>query len=94
MLFGINNAVTSHMNEIHSKLELQFSIMQNEVKRRDDIITNLQNKLRKLELKAISTKSRKRDKTESFSDEEGLKSDENNSESSGELLFMVCGENL
>lgn len=52
ILSGINNVIRTHMNEIHSKFESQFSSMAMEVERRDALIAHLQSKLRTLESNA------------------------------------------
>jgi len=52
ILSGINHVIKTHMNEMHSKFETQFSSMAGEVRRRDAIIAQLQLKLRSIEGKS------------------------------------------
>ncbi|XP_037939496.1 uncharacterized protein LOC119672499 isoform X2 [Teleopsis dalmanni] len=48
VLCGINNLIKSHITEIHAKFETQFAILENEVKKRDTIISKLEIKLKKI----------------------------------------------
>lgn len=98
ILNGINNVIRTHINEIHSKFESQFSNMAMEVERRDALIAHLQSKLRTLELNVSSASSGRRktnrDKLTSHCSEgavtEDLNIEDNSSSgSSAELLFMV-----
>ncbi|KAM7348990.1 cyclic nucleotide-gated ion channel-like isoform 4-T10 [Cochliomyia hominivorax] len=93
---GINNVIRTHINEIHSKFESQFSSMAMEVEKRDALIAQLQSKLRTLEMNVSSSSSRRktnRDKMPSHCSDGGivedLNADDNSSSgSSAELLFM------
>ncbi|XP_065364545.1 uncharacterized protein Cngl [Calliphora vicina] len=95
ILNGINDVIRTHINEIHSKFESQFSNMAMEVERRDAFIAHLQSKLRNLELNVSSSSRRKanREKLSSQCSEVGAAEDRNvednsSSGSSAELLFM------
>lgn len=55
ILSGINHVIKTHMNEMHSKFETQFSSMAGEVRRRDAIIAQLQLKLRSIEGKSTGS---------------------------------------
>ncbi|XP_037823475.1 uncharacterized protein LOC119611809 isoform X3 [Lucilia sericata] len=95
ILNGINNVIRTHINEIHSKFETQFSSMAMEVERRDALIAHLQSKLRTLELHVASAGRRKanREKMTSQCADGGTVEDPNiednsSSGSSAELLFM------
>ncbi|XP_046801311.1 uncharacterized protein LOC111687923 isoform X3 [Lucilia cuprina] len=95
ILNGINNVIRTHINEIHSKFETQFSSMAMEVERRDALIAHLQSKLRTLELNVSSSGRRKanREKMTSQCTDGGAVEDPNiednsSSGSSAELLFM------
>ncbi|XP_032295766.1 uncharacterized protein Cngl isoform X3 [Drosophila virilis] len=90
---GINHVIKTHMNEMHSKFESQFSNMAGEVRRRDAIIAQLQLKLRSIEQKstmATPTRRIKREKLPQLSvdDDEPAEQDNSSSGSSAELLFM------
>lgn len=95
ILSGINQVIKTHMNEMHSKFETQFSSMAGEVRRRDAIIAQLQLKLRAIEQKstvaALTTRRLKREKLSQLSvdDDEPGEQDNSSSGSSAELLFMV-----
>ncbi|XP_068159398.1 uncharacterized protein Cngl isoform X3 [Drosophila tropicalis] len=99
ILSGINHVIKTHMNEMHSKFETQFSSMAGEVRRRDAIIAQLQLKLRTIEQKsttssssaaALITRRQKREKMSQISvdDDEPCEDDNSSSGSSAELLFM------
>ncbi|KAM8719147.1 hypothetical protein ACLKA7_011799 [Drosophila subpalustris] len=93
ILSGINEVIKTHMNEMHSKFETQFSSMAGEVRRRDAIIAQLQLKLRTIEQKSTSASSSRRLKREKLSqisvdDDEPGEQDNSSSGSSAELLFM------
>lgn len=87
--------IKTHMNEMHSKFESQFSNMAGEVRRRDAIIAQLQLKLRSIEQKPTMPSTTRRIKREklpqlSVDDDEPAEQDNSSSGSSAELLFMVC----
>ncbi|KAL7745672.1 hypothetical protein ACLKA6_009879 [Drosophila palustris] len=93
ILSGINQVIKTHMNEMHSKFETQFSSMAGEVRRRDAIIAQLQLKLRTIEQKSTAASSSRRLKREKLSqisvdDDEPGEQDNSSSGSSAELLFM------
>lgn len=96
ILNGINNVIRTHINEIHSKFEAQFSSMTVEVEKRDALIAHLQSKLKTLELNASFSSRRKtnREKMSGQCSEGGAAEnpnveDNSSSGSSAELLFMV-----
>ncbi|TMW45350.1 hypothetical protein DOY81_009570, partial [Sarcophaga bullata] len=95
ILSGINNVIRTHINEMHSKFESQFSSMAMEVERRDALIAHLQTKLRTLELNILTSNRRnlKREKnldpnTEGCTGVDLIGEDSSSSGSSAELLFM------
>ncbi|XP_017852468.1 platelet binding protein GspB isoform X2 [Drosophila busckii] len=95
ILSGINQVIKTHMNDMHSKFETQFSTMAGEVRRRDAIIAQLQLKLRAIEQKPTtsSTALMRRQRREKHSqisvdDDEPNEQDNSSSGSSAELLFM------
>ncbi|XP_075154778.1 cyclic nucleotide-gated ion channel-like [Haematobia irritans] len=100
ILCGIDNVIRTHVNEMHSKFESQFSSMAIEVQRRDALIAHLQSKVRSLELNASSTSRRKthREKisgtgasssaVKDDSPSDANAEDDSSSGSSAELLFM------
>ncbi|XP_013103742.2 uncharacterized protein LOC106084540 isoform X2 [Stomoxys calcitrans] len=101
ILCGIDNVIRTHVNEMHSKFESQFSSMAMEVQRRDALIAHLQSKVRTLELNASSTSRRKthREKmsgtgavatgsAENAEEAEANLEEDSSSGSSAELLFM------
>lgn len=104
ILNGINHVIKTHMNEMHSKFETQFSSMAGEVRRRDAIIAQLQLKLRSIEGKSsaaptsssssalvlpISRRQKKMPQLSVDDDEPPEEEDNSSSGSSAELLFMV-----
>lgn len=105
ILSGINHVIKTHMNEMHSKFETQFSSMAGEVRRRDAIIAQLQLKLRSIEQQSSSVgalasasslvlplgRRQKKMSQLSVDDDEPAEEEDNNSSSgsSAELLFMV-----
>lgn len=99
ILSGINQVIKTHMNEMHSKFETQFSSMAGEVRRRDAIIAQLQLKLRTVEQKSTVASTSRRLKREKLSqisvdDDEPGEQDNSSSGSSAELLFMVSTDSL
>ncbi|XP_053950080.1 uncharacterized protein LOC128858115 [Anastrepha ludens] len=89
----INNVIKEHITEMHLKFELQFSVMAREVRKRDEIIANLQTKIRNIELKSSSPRKKtefmNQDKLNTLWDDADPKSDDHgSSSSSAELLFM------
>lgn len=95
ILSGINNVIRTHINEIHTKFESQFSSMAVEVEKRDALIAHLQAKLKSLELNVSSTslsrRKSNREKNASQCSEDGMvdEAEDSSSGSSAELLFMV-----
>ncbi|XP_054087020.1 uncharacterized protein LOC105215046 isoform X2 [Zeugodacus cucurbitae] len=83
----INNVIKDHITEMHLKFELQFSVMAREVRKRDEIIANLQSKIRNIELKTSSPR-RKTDLNKLWVDADLKSEDHASSSSSAELLFM------
>ncbi|XP_018789830.1 PREDICTED: uncharacterized protein LOC108969525 [Bactrocera latifrons] len=80
----INDVIKDQITEMHLKFELQFSVMAREVRKRDEIIANLQSKIKNIELKTSSP----RRKTELTRDKPTYTEDHASSSSSAELLFM------
>lgn len=89
----INNVLKDHVTEMHLKFELQFSVMSREIRKRDEIIANLQSKIRNIELKTSSPRRKSEhtpDKLSKLWVDTDLKSENHaSSSSSAELLFMV-----
>ncbi|XP_033238429.1 serine-rich adhesin for platelets-like isoform X4 [Drosophila pseudoobscura] len=110
ILSGINHVIKTHMNEMHSKFETQFSSMAGEVRRRDAIIAQLQLKLRSIEQKSSSTASssaavpssvlaiarrQKREKLSQISvDDDEPAEEENSSSGSSAELLFMRGDSL
>ncbi|XP_036232536.2 uncharacterized protein Cngl isoform X2 [Bactrocera oleae] len=88
----INDVIKNHITEMHLKFELQFSVMAREVRKRDEIIANLQSKIRNIELKTFSPRRKSeltRDKPSKLWVDVELESEDHaSSSSSAELLFM------
>ncbi|EDW26828.1 GL14740, partial [Drosophila persimilis] len=110
ILSGINHVIKTHMNEMHSKFETQFSSMAGEVRRRDAIIAQLQLKLRSIEQKSSSTalssaavpssvlaiaRRQKREKLSQLSvDDDEPAEEENSSSGSSAELLFMRGDSL
>ncbi|XP_022231114.2 uncharacterized protein LOC111080041 [Drosophila obscura] len=110
ILSGINHVIKTHMNEMHSKFETQFSSMAGEVHRRDAIIAQLQLKLRSIEQKSSSAASssaavpasaqaiarrQKREKLSQISVDDDEPAEEDNSSSgSSAELLFMRGDSL
>ncbi|XP_039960543.1 uncharacterized protein LOC120774809 isoform X2 [Bactrocera tryoni] len=88
----INDVIKDQITEMHLKFELQFSVMAREVRKRDEIIANLQTKIKNIELKTSSPRRKTeltRDKLSKLWVDADLESEDHaSSSSSAELLFM------
>lgn len=80
------------MHALHAKFENQFSIMETEVRRRDDMINDLHIRLSQGSVATVATAATQ-DRNEQEKKSAGIDCDsppdKSSSGSSGELLFMV-----
>ena len=83
VLLGIKQVISTHMKEIQVKFQDKFVNMEQEVKKRDDIISKLQNRIQELE------SSQDEEKENGIIEERQDSSGTGSSGSSNELPFMV-----
>ncbi|XP_045503712.1 uncharacterized protein LOC123700519 isoform X2 [Colias croceus] len=57
VLLGIKQVIEGHLHEVQGKFQERFNSLENEVRKRDEIISQLQNRIQELERLGLSTNS-------------------------------------
>lgn len=104
MLVGIKQVIQSHLHDVQGKFQERFRGLEQEVRRRDDIISQLQGRIQELERQSGSggdsterelgtqETDEDRDRVESEDIDDGNQDEEGNESdaSSADHPFMVC----